>query len=74
MENQKKSDKHPLIDVAVRITWKDEGNDWEYFRVLYIGDGIIRLRGMNTPTSIKHEGSTFWANLSDIDTIEELHG
>ena len=59
----------------VQIKWRDPSHDWPYFRLLEVNakDATIKLRGMDFPDgSVKHDGTEFWADWSDVREIEPV--
>jgi hypothetical protein len=64
-----------LIDHRVVIEWNDPSDDWPHFTLIDISpdDSTIFLRGEHYPSGYpKHDGDSFWADWSDVKSIEPL--
>ena len=64
-----------LIGKRVIVIWRDEGNDWIAFRLLWEDCGMVKLQGVASPDGNRHDGSCVICPVSDIrDIIEWKEG
>jgi len=57
-----------LIGKPVRIEWRRPEDDWPTFTVLAYDPPMLHLQGRDDG-EWKHEGDTFWVNVSEIVSI-----
>lgn len=57
-----------LIGKPVRIEWQRMEDDWPTFTVLAYDPPMLHLQGRDDG-ECKHEGDTFWVNVSEIVSI-----
>lgn len=63
--------KHPLVNKVVHVHWREDDNDWNLFKVLYVNYPLVRMQGI-PDKGIPYRSGPIWVDFSQIDCIEEI--